>query len=169
MRILTTLALIMAAQLAVAAAAPSPTKVGVIDMERALFLSDAAKSSVKNFEKANQTEVTKIKSLQDDLLKLKEKLEKEGDLLGEDERRKLANEHEQKLSEFKFYAQKLQQLEQKWKQELFQSQLPVMEKELKALIDEGGYEVVLQAGAVVYAAPSADLTKALIDRLNAKK
>src|SRR5690554_5124328 len=124
MRILTTLALILAAQVAVAAAAPSPTKVGVIDMERALFLSDAAKSSVKDFEKANQAEVTKIKSLQDDLLKLKEKLEKEGDLLGEDERRKLTNEHEQKLSEFKFYAQKLQQLEQKWKQELFQSQLP---------------------------------------------
>lgn len=166
MRILTTLVLILAAQFAVAA---SPGKVGVIDMERALFLSDAAKASVKDFEKANQTEVDKIKSLQSDLLKLKEKLEKEGDLLSEDERRKLANEHEQKLSEFKFYAQKLQQLEQKWKQELFQTQLPNMEKELKAIIDEGGYEVVLQAGAVVYAAPTADLTKALINRLNEKK
>ena len=38
-----------------------------------------------------------------------------------------------------------------------------------SLSEEGGYDVVLQSGAVIYSAPTADLTKLLLDRLNAKK
>tara|TARA_R110001583_G_scaffold34171_8_gene115007 strand:- start:7000 stop:7119 length:120 start_codon:yes stop_codon:yes gene_type:complete len=39
---------------------------------------------------------------------------------------------------------------------------------LKALIEEGKYDLVLQAGAVVYSAPAIDLTKPLLERLNGK-
>lgn len=163
MRVISVLVLALLAQFAVAAG----SKVAVVDMERALFLSDAAKTSIKDFETANKAEVDKLKALQTELLKMKEKAEKEGDMMSEEERRKLTSAHEEKTAEFKFYAQKLQQLENKWKQSFLQAQLPNIEKELKAIIDEGGYEVVLQAGAVVYTAPSVDLTKALIDRLNA--
>ena len=166
MRVLVTLLLGLMAQLAVAADAG---KVGVVDMERALFLSDAAKTSISKFEKDNKTDVDKIKGIEGELIKLKEKIEKEGDVMSDDERRKLASSYEEKSNEYKFYARKLQQLEQKWKQEFFQSQLPNLERELKAIIEEGGYSVVLQAGAVIFSAPSSDLTKQLLDRLNAKK
>ena len=144
-------------------------KIGVVDMEQALFLSDAAKVSIKAFEKENQEEVNKIKGLQEDLMKLKEKLEKEADVLSEAERTKLGNSYEQKATEYKFYAQKLQQAEQKWRQSFLQDQLPNLEVQLKAIIDKEGYDVVLQSGAVIYRAPTVDLTKQLIDRLNAKK
>lgn len=162
MRVISVLVLTLLAQLALAGTG----KVAVVDMERALFMSDAAKTSIKDFEKANKADVDKIKALQAELLKMKEKAEKEGDVMSEEERRKLSSAHEEKASEFKFYAQKIQQLEGKWKQEFLQTQLPVLEKELKALIDAGGFDVVLQAGAVVYVNPENDLTKALIERLN---
>ncbi|MEN9464306.1 MAG: hypothetical protein RL217_487 [Pseudomonadota bacterium] len=163
MRVLSALVLGLLTQFAVAGTG----KVAVVDMERALFMSDAAKTSIKDFEKANKADVDKLKALQAELLKMKEKAEKEGDVMSEEERRKLTSSHEEKASEFKFYAQKIQQLEGKWKQEFLQTQLPVLEKELKALIDAGGYDVVMQAGAVVYTNPESDLTKALIERLNA--
>lgn len=166
MRVLATLIMGLLVQTAMAAGAG---KVGVVDMERALFLSDAAKTSIRQFEKDNQPDVDKLKGLQGELIKLKEKIEKEGDVLSDDERRKLANGYEEKTAEYKFYATKLQQLEQKWKQEFFQTQLPNLERELKAIIEEGGYDVVLQSGAVIYSSPASDLTKTLLDRLNAKK
>lgn len=150
-------------------AAAHAGKVGVVDMERALFLSEAAKISIREFEKDNQADLDKLRSIEGELVKMKERLEKEGDVMSNDDRRKLANSYEEKSTEFKFYARKLQQLEQTWKRDFFQTQLPDLERHLKAIIDEGGYDIVLQAGAAIYTAPSADLTKALLDRLNSKK
>src|SRR5690554_4507277 len=136
-------------------------KVGVVDMEQALFLSNAAKSSIKEFEKDNKEEVNKLKKLQEEIISLREKVEKEADVLSESERTKLANSYEQKATEYQFYAQKLQEAEQKWRQRFLQEQLPGLEKEK--------YDVVLQAGAVIYRTPTVDLTKQLIERLNDKK
>lgn len=144
-------------------------KIGVVDMEQALFLSDAAKTSIKAFEKDNQEEVNKLKSLQDELMKLREKVEKEADVMSESERTRMSNSYEQKATEYQFYAKKLQEAEQRWRQRFLQEQLPGLEVELKAIIDKDKYDVVLQSGAVIYRAPTVDLTKQLIDRLNAKK
>jgi len=159
---------VVAALFVQVAAAQGVAKVAVVDMERALFLSEAAKTSVAQFEVDNKTDIEKLKALEKDLLGLKEKTEKDADVMSDDERRKLANDYEQKSTEYKFYGRKLQQLEQKWKREFFQTQLPQLEKLLKAIIDEGGYDVVLQSGAVIYSSPKTDLTKLLLERLNAK-
>lgn len=156
------------AALLVQVAAAEDTKVAVVDMERALFLSDAAKTSAQQFEKDNKADIDKLKGLEQQLLTLKDKMEKDGDVMSDDELRKLKNDYEQTTTEYKFYGNKLQQLNQKWKREFFQTQLPDLEQLLKAIIDEGGYDVVLQAGAVVYSSPKADLTKLLLERLNSK-
>lgn len=161
--------MVMAAALLVNVAVAEGGKVAVVDMERALFLSDAAKASVKQFEIDNKSEIDKLKGLEKNLRALKEKLEKNADVMSDDERRNATNDFEEQGTEFKFYARKLQETEQKWKRSFFQTQLPDLEKLLKAIIDEGGYDVVLQSGAVIYASPKADVTKLLLERLNAKK
>ncbi|MEC8443080.1 MAG: OmpH family outer membrane protein [Pseudomonadota bacterium] len=160
------IAFIAAATINLAVAAD---KVAVVDMERALFLSDAATAAVKEFEKANQSDIDKLKSLQEDLMAAQKRVETEGDIMSDDQRRELKNEVEQKTQEYQFYGRKLQQLEEKWKRDLFNKQLPELEKTLKALIDEKGYDVVLNAQAVIFKSPEADITKLLLERLNAKK
>ena len=42
-------------------------------------------------------------------------------------------------------------------------------KTLKDLIDKEGYDVVLNAQAAIYKSPKADITKLLLERLNAEK
>ncbi|MBL35207.1 MAG: hypothetical protein CMI03_14975 [Oceanospirillaceae bacterium] len=148
--------------------AAAETKIAVVDMERALFLSDAAKSSYQQFQNDNKRDVDQLKSLEADLISIREKREKDGAVMSTDEMNKLQSEFEEKGKEYQFYQRKLQQLDQKWKRDFFQSKLPDLEKLLKAIIDEGGYDVVYQAGAVVYANPDLDLTKLLLERLNAK-
>ncbi|MEK9712065.1 MAG: OmpH family outer membrane protein [Thalassolituus sp.] len=162
------IALVAAAAMNIAVAAEA-TRVAVVDMERALFLSDAAQEAVKAFEKTNQTDIDKLKGLQEDLMAAQKKVEKEGDIMSDDQRRELKNEVEQKTQEYQFYGRKLQKLEEEWKQKLFAQQLPELEKTLKALIEEEGYDVVLNAQAAIYKSPKADITKLLLERLNAGK
>lgn len=152
-----------------ASSALASQKIGVVDMEQALFLSDTAKTSIKSFEKDNQEKVDKLKGLQEELMELREKRQKEADVLSQAEVTRLENDFEQKATEYKFYAQKLQELEKEWRQRFLQAELPGLEEELKAIIDKEGYDLVLQSGAVIFRAPTVDLTKQLIDRLNAKK
>jgi outer membrane protein len=142
------IALVAAATMNIAVAADS--NIAVVDMERALFLSDAAKEAVGEFEKANKSDIDKLKSLQN-------------------ERRALKNEVEQKTQEYQFYGRKLQQLEEKWKQVLFQKQSPELEKILNEIIKKEGYDVVLNAQVVIYKSPAVDITKLLLERLNEKK
>ncbi|WP_221799676.1 OmpH family outer membrane protein [Oceanobacter mangrovi] len=144
------------------------TKVAVVDMERALFLSDEAKAAAKKFEDDNAEAIGKVRSLEDAMMALKEKKDKDGDIMGQDELNKLASDYDEKARERQFYLDKLQKQDQQWRQGFFRSKLPSLEEKLKSIIEEGKYDVVLQAGAVVYSHPSADLTKVLLERLNAK-
>ena len=162
------MALIAAATINVAVAAEA-TKVAVVDMERALFLSDATQEALKEFGKANKADIDKLKGLQESLTELQKKIEKEKDFMSDEEARAIKNEFETKGQEYQFYGNKLQKLEQKWRQELFQKQLPSLEKTLKELIDKEGYDVVLNAQAAIYKSPKADITKLLLERLNAEK
>lgn len=145
------------------------TNVAVVDMERALFLSNAAKVSIQQFEKDNRADIDKLKSIQQGVVATREKLEKEGDIMSDDERRKMMSDIEEKSQEFQFYSRKLKQLEDKWKRGFFNQQLPELEVLLKAIIDGGKYDLVLNAGSVVYAVPTVDLTKQLLEKLNARK
>ena len=138
MRLFLAIILAMTTQLALA-----NTKVGVVDMERALFLSDAAQTSLKKFEKDNQSEVNKLKELQQELLALKDKNEKDADVMSDEERRKLVGQFEEKSATYKFYAQKLQQAEIKWRQDFFQEQQPRIEKVLKEIIDKEKYDIIV--------------------------
>ncbi|MFK4751102.1 OmpH family outer membrane protein [Oceanobacter antarcticus] len=148
--------------------AAAELKVGVVDMERALFLSEEAKSGAQRFEKDNGAAISKVREIEKAMMTLKDKRETDGAIMSQDELAKLVGEYEEKGKERQFYLEKLQQQDQKWRQSFFRSKLPELEELLKALIEEGKYDLVLQAGAVVYSAPAIDLTKPLLERLNGK-
>jgi outer membrane protein len=143
-------------------------KIAVVDMERALFNSEAAKASAEQFQADNKADIDKLKVIRSDVAALNEKLEKEGDIMSEEERRKQAEKINAQREEYQYYARKLQQQENNWKRGFFESKLPELEKILKGLIEEGEYDIVLQAGTVVFASPKVDLTSLLLERLNAK-
>jgi len=149
--------------------AMAETKVGVVDMERALFLSEDAKAAAQQFEADNADAIKKVRDIEKALVDMKEKREKEADFMSDDQLKKLAADYEEKARERQFFLEKLQKQDQAWRQQFFRSKLPELENLLKALIEEGKYDIVLQAGAVVYSAPSSDLTKPLLERLNTKK
>lgn len=147
-------------------ASAESSRVAVVDMEKALFQSDAVKSSYQQFEAGITDEVAKLTGIRESIKADDDKLKMDGAIMSEESRLKAKGKLDDLKEEYQYYARKLQQQEQNWKRSVFQESLPVLEKELKGIIDEAGYELVLPAGAVIYVAPEGDITSLLTERLN---
>lgn len=145
------------------------TKIAVVDLERALFMSDAAKTARAQFEKDNKADIDALKNLEKNIRDTRQQMERDADVLSDQERSKKNADFEKMAKEYEFYSRRLQQLDQGWKRELMQAQQANLEARLRTLIENGKYEIVLQAGAAVYVSPAADITDELLESLNSKK
>lgn len=141
-------------------------KIAVVDMERALFQSEGAKASFKQIEDQFGDDLVKIKELEKVLTEHQQKLQKDAAIMSDEEQRKMRNTIKEKQSEFQFFAGKLQQAEQQWRQQFFRANLPRLQEILKTLIEKEKVDVVLNGQAVIHVIPELDLTKNLLNELN---
>lgn len=149
-----------------AAGAQAATKIASVDMERALFQSEGAKNSFKQVEDQFGDDLEKIKKLETSITADQKKLQKDGAIMSDDEQRKLRNSIKESQSEYQFFAGKLQQAEQQWRQQFFRANLPRIQEILKKLIEEEKVDMVVNGQAVIHVAPEVDLTKKLLQKLN---
>jgi outer membrane protein len=148
--------------------AQAEMKIAVVDMQRAVLASDEAKVAVEKFRAAKQDDIDTISQLETELKGIQDKMAKDGEIMSEDERRKLKNSFEEKATTYKFHRQNMQKAEQQELQQLAKAMEPRMQKALKAIIDEKKYDLVVRPDMVIYNAPGTDITKLLLEQLNAK-
>lgn len=149
--------------------AQAEVSIAVVDMQRAVLASDEAKIAVEKFRQEKQSEIDTITKLETELKGIQDKIAKDGEIMSEDERRKLKNSFEEKATTYKFHRQNMQKAEQQELQNLAQLMEPKMQAALKAIIDEKKYDLVVRPEMVIYNAPSTDITKLLLEKLNEKK
>lgn len=154
------------AVLPLAASATAEMKIAVIDFQKALMMTDAAKAVRDKIQKEVKIDQGKAQSLQSELKELNDKLQKDGAIMSADEKKKLNGQFQEKKSELQFYAGKMQKTAQKMEQEFLMEHGPAAEKVAQELIKEKGYDMVLNRNAVAHALPEHDLTKELLDKLN---
>jgi outer membrane protein len=148
--------------------AQAEMKIAVVDMQRAVLASDEAKIAVEKFRAAKQEDIDTITALETALKGIQDRIAKDGEVMSEDEHRKLKNSFEEKATTYKFHRQNMQKAEQQELQQLAQKMEPKMQKALKAIIDEKKYDLVVRPEMVIYNAPGTDITKLLLEKLNAK-
>lgn len=156
----------LALSLAVISTPAFANKIAVVDLERALFMSDAAQESFKQVKEQFGDDIVKVEALQKELIASEKKLQKDGAIMSDDEQRKLRNTIKEKQSEFQFFAGKIQQAEQQFKQQYFRANGAGVQKLLKELIDAEKVDMVLNGQAVMYVTPDLDLTKKLLIKIN---
>lgn len=149
--------------------AQAEVSIAVVDMQRAVLASDEAKIAVEKFRQEKQSEIDTITKLETELKGIQDKIAKDGEIMSEDERRKLKNSFEEKATTYKFHRQNMQKAEQQELQNLAQLMEPKMQAALKAIIDEKKYDLVVRPEMVIYNAPNTDITKLLLEKLNEKK
>ena len=86
----------------VASFAQAEMSIAVVDMQRAVLASDEAKVAVEKFRAEKQSEIDTITTLELELKAIQDKIAKDGEIMSEDERRKLKNSFEEKATTYKF-------------------------------------------------------------------
>ncbi|MFT7410969.1 MAG: outer membrane protein [Oleispira sp.] len=148
--------------------AQAEMKIAVVDMQRAVLASDEAKVAVEKFRAAKQDDIDTISQLETELKGIQDKIAKDGEIMSEDEHRKIKNSFEEKATTYKFHRQNMQKAEQQELQQLAKAMEPRMQQALKAIIDEKEYDLVLRPDMIIYNGPGTDITKLLLEKLNTK-
>ncbi len=158
--------LMFAAAMALALPAVAETRVGVVDLRQALFSSNDAKSFSEAMQKDFASDEEKVRETREAARMLKERLEKDGAMMNENERTKLAGEFQEKVKEFNFLKQRLDTTVNQRKQAFLEEARPEVDAAVKELLEENDLDLILPSEAVVYVKPEMNLTSQLLDKLN---
>jgi len=158
--------LMFAAAISLAMPAVAETRIGVVDLRQALFSSDDAKTFSESLQKDFAGDEEKVRATQEFARELKERLEKDGAMMNESERNKLAGEFQEKVKEFNFLKQRLDSTVNQRKQAFLEEARPEVDAAVKELLEENDLDLILPSEAVVYVKPNMNLTPQLLEKLN---
>ena len=146
------------------AQAPQATRVGYVDLQRILARSQAGVQAREQLEKDKVGMQKQLDGHKVELDKLRDELEKKGQLLSADARRDKQDQLERKLRDAQRLAGDLEKELQRKEQNMGAKILRELEGVFTRVGKEKGYAVILerrQAG-VVYGAPEVDVTEEVI-------
>ncbi|MBS3804948.1 MAG: OmpH family outer membrane protein [Oleiphilaceae bacterium] len=142
------------------------TRIGVVDLRKALFSSENAQVFSQQLQRDFASEETKVRETQEAAQKLKDRLEKDSAMMNESERQQLTAEFQNKVREFNGLKQRLDSTVASRKQEFLEEARPGVDAAVRELVDENNLDIMLPAEAVVFAKPTMDLTESLLEKLN---
>jgi outer membrane protein len=146
------------------AQAPQPSRVGYVDLQRILAKSQAGVQAREQIEKDKASMQKQVDSQKGDYDKLRDELEKKGQLLSADARREKTEALERKTRDIRRLLDDLEKELQKKEQTMGAKILRELEGIFTRVGKEKGYAVIVerrQAG-VVYGAPEVDVTEEVI-------
>lgn len=164
MRKLTQLVLITAALMASPAFADM--KIAVLNYQMALLESDAAKQYAVDAEKKFGPQLTKLRTLETDAKALQDKLVNGGSKMSQAERDKAESDFKQKARDFQFQSKELNEAKAASDRDTLKKLKPKLDQAVEEIIKKGGYDLVVERGAVVDVKPQYDITRQVIDRMN---
>jgi outer membrane protein len=100
---------------------------------------------------------------------LQQRLQRDGDIMSENERTRLTQEMQQKIQEYQQRGNQLQQRQQQLRQQIINDNRPQLEAAINELLEERNIDILLDRQAVHFAKPKLDLTSAVAEKLNANE
>ena len=161
---LVALAWVLTPALAQAPQAPQATRIGYVDLQRILARSQAGVQAREQLEKEKVGMQKQLDGHKVELDKLRDELEKKGQLLSADARRDKQDQLERKLRDAQRLAGDLEKELQRKEQNMGAKILRELEGIFTRVGKEKGYALIVerrQAG-VVYGAPDVDVTEEVI-------
>lgn len=143
---------------------PPPTRIGFVDIQRVLARSAAGVAAREQLEKEKATMQKQVDGQRVELEKLRDELEKKGQLLSADSRREKQEMMERKVRDARRLVDDLQGTLQKKEEAMLGKVLQDVSGLIQKLGKEKGYTMVLerQRSSVLYASADADLTDDVI-------
>ena len=146
--------------------ASAAEKIAVVDIQRVIFTSDVAKVRQKQLQSEQEFVELQAKydSISSEVKSLQKKIEVGRDTMSRDQAAENQKKMEYLRADYELVARKLQAEVQQLQGKIMEELQPQIQAALKA----EGVTLLLQREAVIFAAPTMDLTSKLLERLNAK-
>lgn len=160
------LALVLGATAAVAFPAAAQLKVAVVDTAEAIRLSEEAKSFAEQIQRELEPESADLRSLRDEIVALEKQVTDEGDVMSEEEKRKVAKEIENKRIDLEFGAKKLEKALQDRQSELLEAVSPKVRAVVNDMVELERFDLVFERRNVGYVNPKHDITAKVTEKLN---
>ena len=141
-------------------------KLAFVDVDRAVASSAAAKELLTQLQGEFSTDEDTIKSIQTDAAALLQRLQKDGEVMSEDEKRRLQQEIESLNNDFVYQRQKLQKEVAARQSELFAGTEVKVRKAIEELVLENDYDMILPRAAALYVGDLYDVTRKVTEKLN---
>lgn len=156
-------ALLLTANSAVAQNAPV---IGIINLEQALFNSEAARQLETSTRSEFANDETRLEQLNGELRALIERAQRDESIMSESEMRALNSEAEEKQLQMRLIAERLQGAWQQRQQQFIDSMRDRLGQAIEAVVAEGKYDLVLNAEAVAFFNNSYNITALVTAKLN---
>ncbi len=162
--------MLMAVVLMAGSAWAADIKVGYIDMQRALNMSEAGKTAKAQLQEKLQKYQEQVNAKQSELQKLKNDLEKQGMTLNEASKAAKEKDYQQKLKDFQRYTKDAEEDLQARDAEFTKKILQTLEKIVQDYGKNKGYAMIFDArgAGLLYADKAADLTDDILKALDAE-
>ena len=132
-------------------------KIVVLDPVRAILESDEAKVLIEA-AKEMEPELEELREAAEEFQSLQAKLQKDGEVMSESERRKAIKDLEDMQTDLQFGNQKLQKQTQDKRQEIIQAMAPKYEKVLNDLIQIDQIDLILSPNQLQYTNAKHDIS-----------
>lgn len=142
------------------------TRIGVVDLRQALFSSEEAQAFSEQMQQDFSGEESEVREVQEEARKLQQRLEQDGAMMNESERKQITAQFQEKVKEFNFLKQKLDSKVANRKQTFLDEARPEVDAAVQELLEEHNLDIILPSEAVVYAKPEMNLTGQLLEKLN---
>jgi outer membrane protein len=168
-RIQTYLAVLVAGLIATAGVASAESRIGFVNLQRAVAESATGKAEMGKFQKEVEKLRKGIEAEQKDLETLKSEIERKAVVMKEEERRKLITDFEHKQIDFKRKVEETQVDLQAKNQAVVSKLLQRLQQIIIKLGTEGGYAGIFDSGGtqVLFADPASELTDEVIKAFDA--
>ena len=166
--------IIFAALLAVCISAgtafAADSKIGYIDMQRAINTSESGKEAKEQLAARLKKYQDEINVQQNDLKRLKEDLEKQGMLLSDSARSSKEKDYQQKMKEFQRFTKDAQDELQGKDEEFTRKIIEGMEKIIQEFGRKNGYSFIfVKNEGMLFVDEKADVTDEVLKLLNASR
>ena len=141
-------------------------KIGVINLEQALFNSDAARIVQEELQQEFSADEERAQTLSEELIALQEKFQQDQAIMSEDEIRRMNSDAQDLQVQLQLIQERVQAALQERNQEFVEGMREELAAAVNDVVAEGGFDLVLNAQSVAYMAPVLDISARVTAKLN---
>lgn len=161
--------LLLCGLLLVPAVSLAEMRIAVIDPLQAIFETADAKKRTGELESDIKSKEQEIGKLRDEIIAIEQRLKKDGMTMSQNEQKRLTDERDAKMLDFRSRTQLAQKRIEGEQQELLKVLEPKLKSALEALAKEKGYDLILNRQAALFVKEEVDITRAVTQKINQMK